>query len=239
MNNPGAFAEAYWSINSLRIYNSSGKPVTDSLLTTPAIIGIAIGCFFAVTIPLALWWRYRSRRRARLAAMGLPEEEEMPQSYTVLAKRGSKSRPVTKLFEGETPQGFYQDESRQGSEDYLQPKRVGSGTMGYANPVGRQSRHASRSGSIVIPPSSRKSSGSAIQPREPRESSSRPLSTVRPVSTVRPGRTSRSGSVARPLSVGRPSSQYATTPSWVPPDVRKSSVAPDRKMSYNATSWAG
>ena len=65
MNNPGAFAEAYWSINTLRVYNTSGGPVKDSLLTTQAIAGIAVGGFLAIAIPLLIWWRYRSRRRAR------------------------------------------------------------------------------------------------------------------------------------------------------------------------------
>lgn len=63
MNNPGAFAETYWSINSLRVYTASGKPATGSTLSKGAIAGIAIGAviFLALVSFLIIRWR-RNRR---------------------------------------------------------------------------------------------------------------------------------------------------------------------------------
>ncbi|UOH79060.1 hypothetical protein LQV05_000050 [Cryptococcus neoformans] len=47
---PAAFAEAYWSINSLRVYTASGKLVSISNLSGGAIAGIVIGCVAALVV---------------------------------------------------------------------------------------------------------------------------------------------------------------------------------------------
>lgn len=63
MNNPEAFAETYWSINSLRIYNESGKPASSGGLSAGAIAGIVIGVIIALALAGILFWRYRKNRR--------------------------------------------------------------------------------------------------------------------------------------------------------------------------------
>lgn len=65
MNNPEAFAETYWSINSLRVYNESGKPATSAGLSAGAIAGIVVGVVVAIGLALCLFWRYRKRQRQR------------------------------------------------------------------------------------------------------------------------------------------------------------------------------
>jgi hypothetical protein len=66
MNNPGAFAETYWSINSLRIYNTSGMPASGKPgLTTPQIVGIAVGAAAAVILLALAFWRYKVIKRRK------------------------------------------------------------------------------------------------------------------------------------------------------------------------------
>lgn len=64
MNNPTAFAETYWSINSLRVYNESGKPASSGSLSAGAIAGIVVGVVVALGLALCLFWRWRKRRHA-------------------------------------------------------------------------------------------------------------------------------------------------------------------------------
>jgi hypothetical protein len=64
MNNPKAFTETYWSINSLRIYNTAGA-TTSKGLGTPAIIGIAVGGGAFLIILALAYWRYRVVKRNR------------------------------------------------------------------------------------------------------------------------------------------------------------------------------
>ena len=67
-NYPTAFSEAYWSVNSLRVYTASGHPAKDvspGALSSAALGGIAAGAVAGVLVALYLAWRYRSRRKAR------------------------------------------------------------------------------------------------------------------------------------------------------------------------------
>jgi hypothetical protein len=62
--NPQAFTETYWSINSLRVYNAQGKPVSaGSGLSKGAIAGIVVGVVAAIVIIGLVFWRYRSSKR--------------------------------------------------------------------------------------------------------------------------------------------------------------------------------
>lgn len=70
MNNPEAFAETYWSINSLKIYNESGKPASGSGLSAGAIAGIVIGVIVALALAGFLFWRYRRNRRVHQGVGG-------------------------------------------------------------------------------------------------------------------------------------------------------------------------
>lgn len=62
---PAAFAEAYWSINSLRVYAASGKPVSTSNLSGGASAGIVIGCVAALVVIAFGWWKYTIWERKR------------------------------------------------------------------------------------------------------------------------------------------------------------------------------
>lgn len=64
MNNPAAFTETFWSINSLRVYNVGGKPVSGgSKLGAGQIAGIVVGVVAFIVILGLLFWRYRVTRR--------------------------------------------------------------------------------------------------------------------------------------------------------------------------------
>ena len=61
---PQAFTETYWSINSLRVYNAQGRPVSGgSRLSKGAIAGIVVGAVVGVVIIGLLVWRYRTSKR--------------------------------------------------------------------------------------------------------------------------------------------------------------------------------
>jgi hypothetical protein len=70
MNNPTAFTETYWSINSLRVYNESGKPAKSSSLSAGAIAGIVIGSIAGLLILGLLFWRWRKRRNQKRIMVG-------------------------------------------------------------------------------------------------------------------------------------------------------------------------
>lgn len=61
-NNPGGFSEAYWSINSLRVYTESGKPAAGDGLSAGAIAGIVVGVVAALAIVGFLVWRWRRKQ---------------------------------------------------------------------------------------------------------------------------------------------------------------------------------
>ena len=89
MNNPKAFAEAYWSINSLRVYTASGSPASSaSKLSTGAIVGIAIGAAVLLVALGLLYWRYRvtARRRRSAEVAELEEAPEPGSSEGLIAK---------------------------------------------------------------------------------------------------------------------------------------------------------
>ena len=120
MNNPGAFAETYWSINSLRIYTASGKPAATSL-SSGAIAGIAIGAIAAVALLIFLIWCCRRQRR-----------------------RGGQFRRAKGLYfggEGGSSTGEIaltpSPPSGTGSDDGIQPYKAGGTGEDYAVLAGR------------------------------------------------------------------------------------------------------
>ncbi|KAK1924448.1 concanavalin A-like lectin/glucanase domain-containing protein [Papiliotrema laurentii] len=65
-NYPEAFGEAYWSINSLRVYTTSGKPASGgSGLSGGAIAGIVVGVIVALGLAAFAFWRWKRSRRAK------------------------------------------------------------------------------------------------------------------------------------------------------------------------------
>ena len=97
-SNPTAFSEAYWSINSLRVYTASGKPASSGGLSAGAIAGIAVGAVVFLAICGLIFWRYRvtRRRRAVLAAgagAGVGEDEDGSKPYTGWVGADSVSVP--------------------------------------------------------------------------------------------------------------------------------------------------
>ncbi|EIW70867.1 hypothetical protein TREMEDRAFT_28753, partial [Tremella mesenterica DSM 1558] len=64
MNHPQAFTSAYWSINSLRVYTSSGKPASGGGLSTGSIVGIVVGVVVGVCILFVGFLVCRRRRMA-------------------------------------------------------------------------------------------------------------------------------------------------------------------------------
>ena len=65
MNNPVAFADAYWSINSLRVYTASGKAAAGDGLGAGAIAGIVVGVVGGLAIIAVLFWRYRKTQQKK------------------------------------------------------------------------------------------------------------------------------------------------------------------------------
>jgi amino acid transporter len=67
MNNPLAFADAYFEINSLRVFTATGQIASlagPEGLGAGAIAGIVVGAVAALLIAGALWWFLRRRRQA-------------------------------------------------------------------------------------------------------------------------------------------------------------------------------
>ncbi|KAK8864224.1 hypothetical protein IAR55_001470 [Kwoniella newhampshirensis] len=115
-NFPAAFSEAYWSVNSLRVYTTSGKPASGSGLSTGAIVGIVVGVVAALVIAGLVFWRYKTSRRRRQEnqIMMADDPSAIPEGpYTFLASRKPRLGPTTlapgrtarHLLDGETPSG--------------------------------------------------------------------------------------------------------------------------------------
>lgn len=66
-NYPNAFAEAYWSINSLRVYTASGKPAASTPINKGLVAGVVAGGVVVIALIAALVWRYKKRVAARYA----------------------------------------------------------------------------------------------------------------------------------------------------------------------------
>jgi len=64
-NNPIAFADAFWSINSLRVYTATGKAAAGDGLGAGAIAGIVVGVVGGLVLFALLFWRYRKTKARR------------------------------------------------------------------------------------------------------------------------------------------------------------------------------
>ncbi|WVF71645.1 hypothetical protein IAT40_006453 [Kwoniella sp. CBS 6097] len=119
-SNPAAFSEAYWSLNSLRVYTASGKPAAGAGLSGGAIAGIVIGCLAAVVITGLVYWRYKtSKRHRKVSEEAVANEEPIPAQakgpYAFLAARKPRLGPTTlapgrtakHFLDGETPTQVY------------------------------------------------------------------------------------------------------------------------------------
>ncbi|WVQ82189.1 hypothetical protein IAT38_004317 [Cryptococcus sp. DSM 104549] len=109
-NYPAAYAEAYWSINSLRVYTASGKPASSgSSLSTGAIVGIAIGSAVGVAILGFGLWVCLKRRRAQRSSTA-DTAPSAPEPYALLAGRKPRVGP-TKLAPGKTARHYLEGET--------------------------------------------------------------------------------------------------------------------------------
>nr|XP_031859225.1 uncharacterized protein CI109_005421 [Kwoniella shandongensis]KAA5526297.1 hypothetical protein CI109_005421 [Kwoniella shandongensis] len=115
-NFPAAFSEAYWSLNSLRVYTASGKAASGASLSTGAIVGIVIGAVAALVIAGLVFWRYKTSRNKRRQNKVMMDNDPavIPEGpYTFLASRKPRLGPTTlapgrtarHLLDGETPSG--------------------------------------------------------------------------------------------------------------------------------------
>jgi hypothetical protein len=90
-SNPSAFTDAYWSINSLRVYTTSGKPATGTSLAKGAIGGIAVGAALLFFILGLIFWRYRSRRNIKSRARALDRNDTRgPMGQSTIEEDGVK-----------------------------------------------------------------------------------------------------------------------------------------------------
>nr|KIR83081.1 hypothetical protein I308_06688 [Cryptococcus tetragattii IND107] len=115
---PAAFAEAYWSINSLRVYTATGKTVTTTL-SGGAIAGIVIGCVAALVVIAFEWWRYTIWKRKRNLKKGSSLDEyggdinlkgAHADTFKKLASRKPRIGP-TKFAPGKTARSFLEGET--------------------------------------------------------------------------------------------------------------------------------
>ncbi|KIR55911.1 hypothetical protein I315_01793, partial [Cryptococcus gattii Ru294] len=115
---PAAFAEAYWCINSLRVYTATGKTVTTTL-SGGAIAGIVIGCVAALVLIAFGWWRYTIWKRKRNLKKGSSLDEyggdvnlmgAHADTFKKLASRKPRIGP-TKLAPGKTALSFLEGET--------------------------------------------------------------------------------------------------------------------------------
>nr|XP_018263295.1 uncharacterized protein I303_04789 [Kwoniella dejecticola CBS 10117]OBR85453.1 hypothetical protein I303_04789 [Kwoniella dejecticola CBS 10117] len=114
-SNPAAFSEAYWSLNSLRIYNASGKPASGDGLSKGAIAGIVVAVVAALVLAVIVYLRFKKTRKNRhLVEEATLTEEPIPPTakgpYAFLASRKPRLGP-TKLAPGRTANHFLEGET--------------------------------------------------------------------------------------------------------------------------------
>lgn len=66
MGNPLAFADAYFEMNSLRVFTANGQIASKAGpegLSAGAIAGIVVGAVAALLIGVGVWWYLRRRNR--------------------------------------------------------------------------------------------------------------------------------------------------------------------------------
>ncbi|WRT66161.1 uncharacterized protein IL334_003114 [Kwoniella shivajii] len=132
-SNPAAFSEAYWSLNSLRVYNSSGKAASDGGLSKGAIAGIVVGAIVVLIIlGFFLFRRYKKSKRSRkiveesnYTEEPLPPNADVKGPYAFLAARKPRLGP-TKLAPGRTAQHFLDGETP--TAPYGRSTPLGSGS---------------------------------------------------------------------------------------------------------------
>ncbi|KAJ9112832.1 hypothetical protein QFC20_002160 [Naganishia adeliensis] len=114
MGNPLAFADAYFEMNSLRVFTASGQIASKAGpegLSAGAIAGIVVGAVAALLIALGVWWFLRRRRRQAIGptshalASRRPHDASNSASTTSLSDtdKGEAAYPVGVLLPGETP----------------------------------------------------------------------------------------------------------------------------------------
>ncbi|WVR07219.1 hypothetical protein IAU60_004260 [Kwoniella sp. DSM 27419] len=115
-SNPAAFSEAYWSVNSLRVYTASGKAAAGTGLSAGAIAGIVVGAVAAIVIAGLVFLRYRKKRKGRhdnveATHTGATPASKAPKGrYAFLAARKPRVGPTT-LAPGRTAQHFLAGET--------------------------------------------------------------------------------------------------------------------------------
>ncbi|WVW83683.1 hypothetical protein I302_105704 [Kwoniella bestiolae CBS 10118] len=114
-SNPAAYSEAYWSLNSLRVYTASGKAASSGALSKGAIAGIVVGVVAGLVILFLLYLRFKKTRKNRhMVEEATLTEEPIPPTakgpYAFLAARKPRIGPTT-LAPGRTAQHFLDGET--------------------------------------------------------------------------------------------------------------------------------
>ncbi|OCF74832.1 hypothetical protein I204_05214 [Kwoniella mangroviensis CBS 8886] len=114
-SNPAAYSEAYWSLNSLRVYTANGKAASGAGLSGGAIAGIVVGVVAALVIAVLVYLRFKKTRKNRqMVEEATLTEEPIPPTakgpYAFLASRKPRVGP-TKLAPGRTAQHFLHGET--------------------------------------------------------------------------------------------------------------------------------
>ncbi|GHJ86773.1 hypothetical protein NliqN6_3175 [Naganishia liquefaciens] len=150
MNNPLAFADAYFELNSLRVFTATGQIASmagPEGLGAGAIAGIVVGAVAALVVAGGVWWFLRRRRQAKTSpeALNLAARRRHDESggSVISTASGSESDkadapyPVGVLLPGETPtprKSAPASKSRNAGSSKAQGRPVGSSASGSRRP---------------------------------------------------------------------------------------------------------